>query len=174
MRKTGGARLLTAALRWLPADRREMGAALLAEASVVPAGWRRLAWLAGGMWFMLKEGVMRRSEYGLALLAALAALVVVDRIGKSDDSSQVSMLVLVACAGTLGFAFPRRAWLSALALGSVLAVAAMIYVVLGRAPAHHDSPGGLAGAATLLVLLVPAAVAAAAGAGIRRLTRQPG
>lgn len=173
MRKARGARLLTAAVRLLPADRREMGAALLAEASVVPAGWRRLNWLAGGAWFMLREGVMRRSGYGLALLAAVAALVAVDRIGKSDDAGQVSMLVLVAGAGALGFAVPRRAWLSALALGSALAVAGMIYVALGRAPAHV-SPEGLAGPATLLVLLVPAAAAAAAGAGLRRLTRQPG
>ena len=141
---------------------------------MVPAGWRRLNWLAGGMWFVLKEGVMRRSGYWLGLLAAVAALVVVDRMGTSDDAGQVSMLVLLAGAAVLGFAAPRRAWLPALALGSALTMAGMIYVALGLAPAQHVSPGGLVGAATLLVLLVPAAAAAAAGAGIRRLTRRSG
>jgi len=32
----------------------------------------------------------------------VAALVAVDRIGRSDESSQVSMLVLLAGAGALG------------------------------------------------------------------------
>jgi hypothetical protein len=174
MRKTLSRWLLAATLRLLPADRREMGAALLAEATVVAPGWRRLNWLAGGAWYMLREGIMRRFGYGLGLLAAGAALVVVDRIGKSDDAGQVSMLVLLAGAGALGFAVPRRAWLSALVLGSALAVAGMIYATLGLAPAQHVSPGGVAGAATLLVLLAPAAVAAAAGAGIRRLSGHSG
>ena len=84
------------------------------------------------------------------------------------------MLVLLLGAGTLGFAVPRRAWLSALALGSALAVAEMIYAALGLAPAQHVSPKGIAGAATLLILLAPAAVAAAAGAGLRRLVRHSG
>lgn len=174
MRKTWARWLLAAAVRSLPADRREMGAALLAEAAVVPAGRRRLNWLAGGAWFMLREGVIRRFGYGFGLLAATAALVAVDRIGKSDDAGQVSMLVLLVGAGTLGFAVPRRAWLSALALGSALAVAGLIYAALGLAPAQHVSPGGAAGAATLLVLLAPAAAAAVAGAGLRRLVRQAG
>ena len=174
MRKMRARWLLAAAVRLLPADRREMGAALLAEAAVVPPGRRRLNWLAGGAWFMLREGVMRRFGYGLGLLAAVAALVVVDGIGKSDDAGQVSMLVLLLGAGTLGFAVPRRAWLSALALGSALAVAEMIYAALGLAPAQHVSPKGIAGAATLLILLAPAAVAAAAGAGLRRLVRHSG
>jgi len=91
-------RLLAAAMRVLPASRRDLGEALLAEAAAVPPGRQRLAWLAGGAWFALREGVLRRSGYGLGLAAAVA----VDRIGRSDDSSQVSMLVLLAGAGTLG------------------------------------------------------------------------
>ncbi len=82
------------------------------------------------------------------------------------------MLVLLAGAAALGFVVPRRAWLAALVLGSALAVAEMIYAAAGLAPARHLSPGGVAGAATLFVLLVPAAVAAAAGAGTRRLVRR--
>jgi hypothetical protein len=166
-------RLLAAAVRALPASRRELGEALVAEATAVPPGWRRLRWLAGGAWFVLREGVMRRLGYGLGLLAALAALVIVDRIGRSDDAGQVSMMVLLAGAGALGYAAPRRAWLPALALGSALAVAEMTWAALGLAPAPHVTPGGVAGAATLFVLLVPATVAAAAGAGIRWLARKP-
>lgn len=81
------------------------------------------------------------------------------------------MLVLLVGAGALGFAVPRRSWLSALVLGSTLAVFGMIYAALGLAPAQHASPGGVAGAATLLVLLVPAAAATATGARIRLARR---
>jgi len=41
-------RLLAAAMRVLPASRRDLGEALLAEAAAVPPGRQRLAWLAGG------------------------------------------------------------------------------------------------------------------------------
>jgi hypothetical protein len=165
--------MLLAAMRWLPASRRDLGAALVAEAAAVPPGRPRLNWLAGGAWFALREGVIRRPGYWLGLLAAAALLITVDRIGRSDDAGQVSMLVLLAGASALGFAAPRRAWLSALVLGSALAVAGLVYAAAGTPPAPHVSPGGAAGAATLFVLLVPAAGAAAAGAGIRRLARRP-
>lgn len=150
-----GERLLATLLRLLPADRRELGNALLAELSAVPPG-RRRKWLAGGVWFVLREG--RVPGYLAGVAAAVAALVVVDRLGTSDDSSQVSLLVLLVGAAALGFAVPRWAWLSALLVGSAPAVSGLLDSV-----AHRTAP------VTLFVLVVPALAGAYAGAGAARL-----
>jgi len=72
----------------------------------------------------------------------------------------------------LGFAAPRRAWVAGIVLGAGIAAANIVYRTLGPAPAHEMRPAGVAGAATLLVLIVPALAAAYLGAGAARLTRR--
>jgi hypothetical protein len=167
-----GERLLAAAIRLLPEHRRDLGAALLAESSAIPPGRRRVAWLTGGLWFALKESAIRRVGYGLGLAAAVAVLVTVDRIGTSDDSSQVSLLVLLVTAIGLGFVAPRWAWLAGLVLGSAIAVSGMAYAGWGPTPSHPSSPSGVGGAATLFVLIVPALASAYLGAGAAWLRRR--
>jgi hypothetical protein len=159
-----GERLLAAAIRLLPTHRRDLGAALLAESSAVAPGWRRLAWLAGGLWFVMKESAMRTVGYGLGLAVTVAVLVRVDRIGTSDDSGQVSLLVLLVGAAVLGFVAPRWAWLAGLVLGSAIAVSGMAYAAWGPPPSHPTNPSGVGGAASLFVLIVPALVSAYLGA----------
>jgi hypothetical protein len=166
-----GERVLAAALRLLPASRRDLGKALVAEARVVPSGRRRRLWLSGGLWFVAREVVVYRFRYGLAVTGAVAAVAAVDRMGTSDDSSQVSLLVLLVAASALGFAVPRRAWVAGLAVGSTLALVGLAEAALGVWTANLPKPGGAAGAATLFVLLVPAFAAAYAGVGARRLLR---
>ena len=61
-----------AALRMLPAARRDWAEAVWAEAHEVPAGWRRLAWRAGGLGLIAKEGQMAR-RIGMATFFAAAA-----------------------------------------------------------------------------------------------------
>jgi hypothetical protein len=57
----------------LPADRRAWVRALRAEAAEVPEGWRRVAWLGGGVRLTLREaGLGRRIGYPLAFAAAAA------------------------------------------------------------------------------------------------------
>src|SRR5580693_6862996 len=68
-------RMMVALLRvsagLLPADRRVWVQALSAEAASVPAGRRRLAWLAGGAWFAVRQPVSAdRLGYPLVLAAA--------------------------------------------------------------------------------------------------------
>jgi hypothetical protein len=167
-----GERLLAAAIRLLPESRRDLGAALLAEASVLPPGWRRVAWLTGGFWFVAKESAVRMFGYGLGLAVAVAVLVTVDRIGTSDDSGQVSLLVLLVGAAVMGFLAPRWAWLAGLVLGSAIAVSEMAYAAWGPPPAHPSNPSGVGGAATLFVLIVPALVSAYLGAGAAWLRRR--
>jgi hypothetical protein len=61
-----------AVLRMTPAARRDWVEAIWAEAAEVPSGWRRLAWLAGGMRLVAREVLMRR-KVGIAILFAAAA-----------------------------------------------------------------------------------------------------
>jgi hypothetical protein len=64
------------------------------------------------------------------------------------------------------------AWLAGLVVGAAIAVANMVYLTMGPARAHPIEPAGLAGAATLLVLIVPAMLAAYLGAGAAWLLRR--
>jgi hypothetical protein len=68
-------------------------------------------------------------------------------------------------AAVLELAAPRRAWLSALILGGCLAATHAIYLAAGVALPYEMSPTGWAGPATLLILLIPAGLAAYLGAG---------
>jgi hypothetical protein len=61
-----------AVARLLPARRRDWAEAIWAEAHEVPAGWRRLAWRAGGVRLMAKETQITR-RFGVPLLFAVAA-----------------------------------------------------------------------------------------------------
>lgn len=136
--------------RLLPPGRRELGEALLAELSAVPAD-RRAAWIAGGVWFVISQSWLRVGGYVFGVLAAAAVLVTVDRIGTSDDAGQVSLAVLLLVAALMGVAAPRLAWLTGLVVGAAIGVA-------------H-----LGGDPLLFVLVAPAVVAAYLGGGARRL-----
>ena len=59
-------------LRLVPAARRDWAEAVWAEAREVPAGWPRLAWRAGGVLLIAKEGQMAR-RIGILLLGVVAA-----------------------------------------------------------------------------------------------------
>lgn len=155
-------------LRLLPRRRRELGAALLAEAAVVPAGRQRLAWRAGAVWFLVRAHATGPAGYLLALAGSVTGLLWVDR-SPSDIANQVALLTLAGTSFALGLAAPRRAWLPALVLGAAIAVSHVVYLTVGPALPYRSEPPGVAGAATLLVLIVPAAVAAYLGAGARRL-----
>jgi hypothetical protein len=60
------------AVRLLPPARRDWAEAVWAEAHDVPAGWPRLAWRAGGVLLIAREGQMAR-RIGILLLGAVAA-----------------------------------------------------------------------------------------------------
>jgi hypothetical protein len=107
---------------------------------------------------------MRPVSYVLGLLAASTLLMWVDH-SPSDVANQAAMLVLVVSAAALGFAAPRWAWLSALVLGGCLAVTHVMYLAAGVALPYAMSPTGWAGPATLLILIIPAGIAALSRSG---------
>lgn len=112
-------RMLRDAARLLPPGRQEWAEAVQAEADLVPAGWPRVGWLAGGLWLAAKEAeIMRKVVYWLGVGAVMAAaawavwlswhassathpLVVTDR---------VRVLVGVAALAVLPWMGRRRGW----------------------------------------------------------------
>ena len=106
---------------------------------------------------------MRPSLYLCGLTGAVGLLVWVDR-SPSDIANQVSLLVLLVGAAALGAAAPRHGWLSGVVIGSSIAFAHAIYLWMGISLPYPMSPRGWAGPLTLLVLVVPAVLAAYIGA----------
>jgi hypothetical protein len=158
--------ILRWAVRLLPASRAEYGEALLAELAELPDNERR-RWLLGGGAFVLRVLVIHNGAYAAGLACAVVILVMVDR-SPSDIANQASLLVLLLTAGGLGLTRPRRAWLAGLVIGSCLAAAHAAYLVWGVELPYPMSPSGWVGALSLLLLLLPAFVAAYTGAAIRR------
>lgn len=163
-------RLFRAAVRLLPAERAGFAIGLLVESRTLPAR-ARFGWLVSGFRYVIREVLVRFGLYLGGVAATVAALVWVD-LSPSDVANQASVLVLVLGSGALGFAVPRQAWLAGLAVGGCLAVAHAVYTVADIRLRYPMSPSGWAGAITLLVLIVPAMVAAYAGAGVGALVRR--
>jgi hypothetical protein len=163
----GVTRLLSWAVRRLPPSRAVYGQALLAELPALPHRERR-RWLLGAARFVVGELIVGFGGYLVAVAVAVVALVGVDR-SSSDIANQVSLLVLLLAAAGLGFGRPRTAWFSGIVVGSCLAVAHGIYQASGSSLPYPMHPPGWVGAASLLVLLVPAVGAAYVGAAVSRV-----
>jgi hypothetical protein len=165
-------RVLRLGVRLLPADRVDYGRALLAELPTIPGDIRSRG-VRDGLRFVLREVLLRpaAAAYGFGVAAATSALVVVDQ-SPSDVANQASLGVLVIAAFVLGGSAPRWAWLSGLALGVSLAAAHAVYQIADIPLGYTMEPGGWAGPVTLLVLVVPAVLAALAGAAVRTVGRQ--
>jgi hypothetical protein len=163
-------RVLRWAVRQLPASRAEYGEALLAELATLPPEKRR-RWLLGGGLFVLRELVVHDGPYAAGLACAVFALVTVDR-SPSDIANQASLLVLLLTAGGLGLTRPRSAWFAGLVVGSCLAATHAAYLAWGVELPYPMSPSGWAGALSLLLLLLPAFVAAYTGAAIGRAVQR--
>src|SRR5690348_8412196 len=124
-------RMLRDAARLLPSARREWAEAVRAEADLVPAGWPRVGWLAGGLWLAVKEAeIMRKVVYwlGIGAVAAAAAWAVwlswhtssaADALTVTDRVRVLVGVAALACcrgwaAGTAGSArsatASRRGW----------------------------------------------------------------
>jgi hypothetical protein len=110
---------LRAAARWLPPGRREWAEAVQAEAELIPAGWPRVGWLAGGLRLAAKEAeIMRKVVYwlGVGMVAAAAAWAVwlawhtspaADALTVTD---RVRVLVGVGALALLPWVGRRRGW----------------------------------------------------------------
>lgn len=83
--------LLRLAARSLPAGRREWAEAAWAEATAVPAGRQRLAWLAGGLRLVAGQaGIVRRATCWLVFGAAVAGVI---RVGWPGAAASPATLI---------------------------------------------------------------------------------
>ena len=113
---------------------------------------------------------MAHPGYPVALAGTAGVLIWAD-LSTSDVANQLALAVLLVGAGVLGFVRPDRAWLSGVVLGGTLPVTHALYLAAGHPLPYQMHPSGWAGPLTLLVLLVPAFLAAYAGAGAASLVR---
>jgi len=112
-------KMLRDSARLLPPGRQEWAEAVQAEAELVPAGWPRVGWLAGGLWLAAKEAeIMRKVVYwlGVGMVAAAAAWAVwlswhtspaADALTVTD---RVRVLVGVAALAVMPWVGRRRGW----------------------------------------------------------------
>jgi hypothetical protein len=103
--------LLRRSARFLPADRREWSEALRAEATAgdVPAGWRRLGWLAGGIWMVARQArTGRRIGYPLAFAGAAAGTAWSAWHGpRADAAVRVGVIAIVVILAALPWVVRR-------------------------------------------------------------------
>ena len=160
--------LLRRSARVLPAGRRQWGEAVWAEAGQVPAGWRRLWWVAGGLWLVIREAVVnRRIGYGLgagavAVIAAWAVWLSWRAAPAADADSLVDrarVIVMAAALAGLPWVARRRgvfgpacrgAAIRVLRVGGCAALCALVLFVVyldqtapGLRVGDHE-PGGAA------------------------------
>jgi hypothetical protein len=114
-------------------------------------------------------------RYSLFLTSALATVVLVEC---STDEDVVTMLTILVAGGILGSVGPHRWLLSGVLVGLVVPAVAAFSQVTGWHPSYEAASAaakhGPRYAASLLVLVVPALIAAATGSWLgRRLFENP-
>ncbi len=112
----------------------------------------------------------RASRWGL-LVAAMVVVSLIDR-SPSDIANQVTLLALLAVAFAVGRWFRPRTVVAAVLAGSTIAISRALGLLLGVENADPSAPRTWGQVAALLVLVVPALVAAGIGALSRGRSRR--
>jgi hypothetical protein len=103
---------------------------------------------------------------GFALLLVVVLVAVVNE-SSSDIANQVTLACIILGAALVGFVWTRRPWLAGVLVGCTVAVEHGVALALGvQNPVIHLPPGWWS-SISLLVLLVPAVIAAYGGVGLR-------
>jgi hypothetical protein len=144
------AALLRRSAAVLPAGRREWAEAVWSEAAEVPAGWRRVAWLTGGLRLTVREAALvRGSGWPLAFAGAAAGVAWSAWSGPAGDPAillnRVDVIAMIVILAALPPIIGRTRG-----------------QLLGRRPMRLVRTGGYA--AILALVLVKAAVRRAADA----------
>lgn len=105
-----------------------------------------------------------------AALAGTVALVGLANSSSSDVAAQATLALLIAGTGVLGFLWRRWWWIPALVVGGTVATMHAAALWFGIAEHNVHVPNGWWGTVTLLILIVPAAIAGALGAWLQRST----
>jgi hypothetical protein len=112
---------------------------------------------------------MEPMRYLAMLIWVLAAVAATEW---STDEVTITMLVILVSGGLMGWLFPRRFLLSGVAIGMVVPAIAIFSQASGWHPGYETSAEtarhGAQYAASLLILIVPALIAALCGRWIAR------
>lgn len=160
--------VIRALLRLVPAARRTWVRAALAEAEFVDEDGPRRAWRRSSIGLLLREALMHRLPLAIVTLVSVGTIAWLER-SPSDDASQFTLGAILLSAVLLGAIAPRRAWLVGIMIGSVVAVTHVISLAVGMPEPGVNLPAGWASTTSLLVLIVPAVIAAYAGSALRHL-----
>jgi hypothetical protein len=141
--------LLRAAARLVPPHRREWIAAVWAEQWAAPHGRPRLAWLAGGLWLVVREAQMLyRIGYAAVFAAGLGGILWVRETGGLPlpaivglTAIGVMLIGLPWVARTRGMFGPVRDGSAAKAVRIGGYAALLAFLVLGLAAAHYSNAG---------------------------------
>lgn len=155
-------------VRFVSPARRSSIEAALAEAAAAADVEDAERWRSAARGMLLRGLISGPGLRSVVLCVVVAAVAVVNQ-SASDIASQVTLAFIVLGAGLTGFVWARKAWLAAVIIGCTVAVEHVLALALGVESPDIHLPAGWWGSASLLVLLLPALIAAYSGAGLRRL-----
>jgi hypothetical protein len=153
--------------RLTPRERAEWAAAARAEAAAISDTRELARWTLGFARFACGARVRASVPSPAAAAAMGAAAVALAWLDLHTDATGASLLALLVASAGVGALAPRTAVAGGLVIGSAVA-AAHATLVLAGAGVPEGHPATLAGAAALLVLVVPALAASLAAARLRR------
>ncbi len=161
--------LLASAARRLRGTRPDWADAMQAEADTCTSGRDRLGW-ASGCWVasLRASSDGDGTAYPVALLFGLGLMTAYEW---SADESRITVMVLGLVAMALGALRPRRALLSGVLVGLVVAGVIGFEALSGLRPAYEMRTQTFIGSLYWLILLLPALSSAALGALIGRRLR---
>jgi membrane-associated phospholipid phosphatase len=170
-------RLLQYSEPMVPAEQRAWARALRTEAGQIPAGWERLAWLAGGVRFTVRRAALNRGViYPLMFAAAAAGTALSAWSGPPGDSAiainRVDVITISAILAGLPLAVrrargpmagTRQAWMIRTAGYTAILVLVLVKAAVERvadAPPNNLAPWAQAWTGELVFLAVMAGYAA--------------
>jgi membrane-associated phospholipid phosphatase len=160
----------------LPAEHRAWARALRTEADEIPAGWDRLAWLAGGVRFTIRQAALNRGVlYPLAFAAAAVptawsawsgpsgdSAIVINRVDVIAVSAMLAGLPLAVRRARGPMAGSRQAWMIRTAGYAAILVLILVKAAVERvadAPPNNLVPRVPAWTGEIIFLVVMAGYA---------------
>lgn len=156
-------------LRSVSAARRSSIEAALAEAAAAPDVQEADRWRSAAKAMLVRGLLLGPGLRSVALCLVIFAVAVANE-SSSDIANQVTLALIIGGAGLVGFVWTRKPWLAGVLVGATVAVEHVIALALGVENPDIHLPAGWWSTTSLLVLLLPALIAAYSGAGLRRLT----
>jgi hypothetical protein len=166
--RTAVAALMRLAVGLMPDDQREWGIAMQNEVDHVGRGPQGLAWALGCLWTAVAQRLAPRPW--LYLFALAVGIALVGFFEWRTDEATVTLSVILLASLILGALKARAFWLTGVLIGATVYAVDLFARLSGLHPIYEHAARTPADPTTL-VLMVPALIAAAVGAGLSALVR---